>query len=265
MERFTWYKFFALSFLLLSHIFAAPIGNPGAPKILQKGFFIPENVWVNIRVGYEGDFIFYGPMKQSGSSFDLDKYTQFVSSGSFTLNVLERLDLYTSLGASTWDYQFRFLSPKDLAKLSCVQTPYDFIWAVGARALLYSLDRLDFGIGGRYGRSDPSINYFTVNGQDLSSSEDHITFEMWQANAFGWDLSWQFLFESRFHQCYPLLSRSPAWPSSSGACCRCPGCCGATAGSCHRATAIPGIVSNAHLAIGQVSEHSRQEPVWTAP
>ena len=164
--------------------FAAPIGNPATPKMLDVGFFIPKEVWVNIRSGYLGDFVFYGPMQQKFSNNQsVDKYTQMVNSGSITLNVLERLDLYGTVGATDLNYAWRFQSLADLTKFVQAQTESSLQWSIGMRALLYSYKKFDLGIGASYAQSSPSLRYLTINGANVPLQGSSVNFEAWQASA----------------------------------------------------------------------------------
>lgn len=164
--------------------FAAPIGNPASPKILDKGFFIPKDVWVNFRAGYLGDFVFYGPMEQKSSNNQtVDKYTQMVNSGSVTLNVLERLDLYGTVGATDLNYAWRFQSLADLTKFVQAQTESTLQWSIGLRALLYSYKKFDIGIGASYSLSNPELRYLTINGANVPLHGSSVNYENWQANA----------------------------------------------------------------------------------
>ena len=89
---------YAATFSLLD---AAPVGNTAAPQILEDGFFIPSDCWVDLRAGYEGDFVTDGRMKQrKQGSGRVDDYSQNTNSGTITLNILDRLDLYGVLGHS---------------------------------------------------------------------------------------------------------------------------------------------------------------------
>ena len=42
-----------IALMLTGVLHAAPVGNTAAPQILEKGFLIPEECWVNLRLGYE--------------------------------------------------------------------------------------------------------------------------------------------------------------------------------------------------------------------
>ena len=55
---------FAAILLTSTSIYAAPVGDPAFPKLLQEGYFIPCSYPVGLRLGYEGDFVGDGRMKQ---------------------------------------------------------------------------------------------------------------------------------------------------------------------------------------------------------
>jgi hypothetical protein len=76
------------AFTVSTALYGAPVGNPAAPHVIEKGFFIPSDCRVNARVGYEGDFVIDANLKQQvEGSGRVDSYSQSVNSGTATLNV----------------------------------------------------------------------------------------------------------------------------------------------------------------------------------
>lgn len=171
-------------FLVLSiQVFAAPVGNPSTPRILEEGFFIPKKSWANLRAGYEGDFIFDGQMKQDEEgSGSVDKYTQTTNSGSVTLNLLERLDLYGVFGSSMVCAHWRFSDMADRVRNANMETTHDFLWAVGGRAILFTWGNWDLGMGGRYSALHNHVYWLTIDGVNVSVSGSRCRWRQWQAN-----------------------------------------------------------------------------------
>lgn len=146
---------------------AAPFGNILAPAVLETGFFIPSECWVNLRAGYEGDFVFNSRLKQvhvgTGS---VDRCSQITNSGTITLNVLNRLDLYGVLGSSSFSSRWRFMQGS-VTRSAHMQTEHALLWAVGGRAVLAEWGKWGLGIGGRYSAIEDPISYLTVDGASV--------------------------------------------------------------------------------------------------
>ena len=171
---------YAATFSLLD---AAPVGNTAAPQILEDGFFIPSDCWVDLRAGYEGDFVTDGRMKQrKQGSGRVDDYSQNTNSGTITLNILDRLDLYGVLGSSRTCAEWRFLDAEENVHNAEWETRNDFLWGVGGRAILFEWGKCDLGFGGRYSSSSYRPLWLTVDGVDESVSGAHSHWREWQLN-----------------------------------------------------------------------------------
>ncbi|HSX13978.1 MAG TPA: hypothetical protein VLE96_06135 [Chlamydiales bacterium] len=172
-----------LILLLCCSLHAAPVGNPSSPRILCRGFMIPTECWVNIRGGYEGDFVFDGNMEQAEKGSGLvDKYTRSTHSGTATLDILERLDLYGVFGYSKVNANWRFTDLADRIRYVQLTAARNFLWSIGGRAILYSYDQLDIGLGARYGASHHHLSTFTIDGDSVSLQGGKCEWRGWQAN-----------------------------------------------------------------------------------
>lgn len=171
---------------------AASVGNPSSPRILDQGFFIPSCSWINIRGGYEGDFVLDGNMEQveKGSGL-VDKYTRSTHSGIATLNILERLDLYGVFGYAKVNANWRFTDLADRIRYVQSTAARNFLWSVGGRAILYTFENLSIGLGARYGASHHHLSTFTIDGDPVSIQGAHCEWHGWQANL---GLSYQICF-----------------------------------------------------------------------
>ena len=171
------------SLILSTCLFAAPVGNPAAPHVLCKGLLIPQKCWANIRLGYEGNFVFDGEMKQTkNSSSELDKYTQATHAGSATITLLERMDMYGVFGSSRICAKWRFNTLSDEVRNAEMETKHAFLWAVGGRAILYSWGNWDLGLGGRYSASHNHISWLTIDGSNVSTKGSRSRWRKWQVN-----------------------------------------------------------------------------------
>ncbi len=178
---------FALLLIASTALYAAPIGNTSAPEIIQKGFVTS---WINFRVGYEGDFVADGRMRQYDEGQGrVDTYKQWTNSGTFTLNILERLDVYGVFGSSRTEADWRFedIAAGTVTRIE-LKTEHNFLWAVGSRAILCKWCNTALGMGGRYASCKSQPISLTSNGVAESVSGSHFQWREWQINL---DLSYK--------------------------------------------------------------------------
>jgi hypothetical protein len=178
-------KFALVSSLLAasSALFAAPVGNPAFSQLLQEGYFIPNHYWVDLRLGYEGDFVGDARMKQQEEgSGRVDNYRQDTNSGLVTVNFLDRLDVYTVLGSTRVCADWRFIEPGPLTNRVAMETSYHFSWAVGGRGILYEWGNTILGIGGRYNRTCLKPVWMTINGIPMPTAGTRLHWREWQVD-----------------------------------------------------------------------------------
>lgn len=161
-------------------LFGAPVENPSSPKLIEEGFFIPKDSPVNVRVGYEGDFVGDARLKQYGpGSGQVDTYEQQTNSGTCTINFFDRVDLYTVLGTSRTYADWRFTA-SGITHRAQVETLYDFLWGLGARGILYEYGNCSFGLGGRYENSHYDNLYLTIDGAVKRVAGTYLHWQVWQ-------------------------------------------------------------------------------------
>lgn len=184
-------KKFTLLFGLASFgsaAFAAPVGNPAFPQLLQDGYFIPCNSWVDLRLGYEGDFISDALLHQYHEGHGrIDLYEQYTNSGTLTLNFVDRLDLFGVFGSSRVCTNWRYAYESTVNRIA-VETGYHFLWAVGGRGILFEWGCTTLGLGGRYSAAHFKPASTTVNGTPISSSGTELKWKEWQIDL---DLSYK--------------------------------------------------------------------------
>lgn len=164
-------------------LYSAPVGNTSAPQILQEGFFIPPEVWVNVRLGYEGDFVYDGRMKQYREGTGrVDSYKQNTNSATTTFNILDRLDIYSVFGSSQTTAEWRFSDVEGAIHNANTETHYNFLWAIGARAILFEWSHTNIGLGGRYSSCNYKPVWLTIDGANASVSGTHLRWDAWQVN-----------------------------------------------------------------------------------
>lgn len=163
---------------------AAPVGNTSAPEIIQEGFFISCDSWINFRVGYEGDFVADGRMKQYNQGHGrVDTYEQWTNSGTVTFNILDRIDVYGVFGSSRTEADWRFgdISDGTVHRIQ-TETKYNFLWGAGARAIVYEWCNTSLGVGGRYSSCNYQPIWLTTDGVLVDTSGSHFRWREWQVN-----------------------------------------------------------------------------------
>lgn len=171
-----------------SSLFAAPVGNPSAPQLIEEGFFISRDSWVDLRAGYEGDFVSDGRLKQyKHGSGRVDSFAQDTNAGTVTLNILDRLDLYALFGSSRVRSEWRFNTGGG-ANIADLETLYNFLWGLGARGILFEWGAAALGLGGRYEHANYSNVWLTINGSSTPANGTHLKWREWQIDL---DLSYK--------------------------------------------------------------------------
>ncbi len=161
--------------------FSAPVGNTSAPRLIEEGLFISRDSCVNVRAGYEGDFVTNGRLKQDDQgSGRVDSYKQFTNSGTATLNILDRIDVYAVFGTSETKASWRFTDASDVVQRIEIQTDNDFLWAVGARGILFEWGNTCLGLGGRYCSAHYTPEWLTSNGASENVSNGRMRWKEWQ-------------------------------------------------------------------------------------
>lgn len=165
-------------------LYAAPVGNPAFPQLLKEGYAIPNNCWVDFRLGYEGDFIGDGRMKQYNEGHGrVDNYEQYTNSGTVTLNFLDRLDIYGVFGSTRVSSDWRFEAVDSAVHRVELETNYHFLWAVGARGILFEWGNTILGIGGRYNATCHLKPVWTcIDGNPVSTSGTRFRWREWQVD-----------------------------------------------------------------------------------
>jgi len=172
-----------LTIVMLSEIHGAPIGNTAAPQLIEEGFFISRNSWIDVRIGYEGDFVGNARLKQTQEgSGTVDTFQQYTNSGTATLNILDRLDVFAAFGSSRICSDWRFTDTSGLEARAQLETLYHYLWAVGARGILFEWDHIALGLGGRYSYAAYKPSLLTINAIPVSTSGAHCRWKAWQCD-----------------------------------------------------------------------------------
>ncbi len=182
-------KYLQLALLFASSLFAAPIGNPAAPEWIKKGFFISEDWWGSVRIGYEGDFVSDAKLEQYAEGYGrVDSYGQETNSGVVTFNILNRVDLFAVFGSSRVNSDWRFVDAAQNVHRIELETNYDFLWGLGVRGILYEEEEVCLTMGGRYEESSALPSYLTSDGVPQPLGSGQLQWREWQIDL---DLSYQ--------------------------------------------------------------------------
>src|SRR3990167_4628498 len=166
--------------LAIPGLFSAPVGNPAAPLLIREGFLIPASSWINLRGGYEGDFVGDGKLEQTiDGTGRVDTFQQYTNSGTVILNILERLDVFGVFGSSRVLTDWRFETGSTITQIQ-LETFYDFLWGVGARGVVFEWDKICLGIGWRYSFCNYTPSWLTTNAVPVSIGNTQLRWREWQ-------------------------------------------------------------------------------------
>ncbi len=170
-------KFIAAFSLLFSPLFALYNGNPAEPDMIEKGFFVSECFPVNVKLGYQGDFVLDRFLKaREGVSCRVDRFQSRSDQGVVTLNIYNTFEMYGSLGAMDCEFSLR---PHKDGKRREFQTDYRLTWGAGGKLLIFNWEQATFGIDGKYQRGYPHVKWDSINGVAFSS-ESRVEYREWQ-------------------------------------------------------------------------------------
>jgi hypothetical protein len=156
--------------------------NPSLPEIIDKGFFLPGDLFMGIRVGYQHDQVFNRDLNARGKiKGEVSKLSQEYDQGVLTLNFMDRVELFGSAGAmsifvtdrqrlGTMHYQAEF------------QSEYQFTWGAGIRAALINWKDTVFGASANFQYANPDMEWSTIEGITAPKTGG-IRFAEWQVGA----------------------------------------------------------------------------------
>lgn len=199
-----------LTVLTCGAAYALPIGNPSEASLFLNGLcwdtpccdpcdpcFSWCDAW-SIRLGFYGDYVFNRHLEVDDNGdddfadtrgADIDETSLFTNAGYIALNICDRVDIFSTLGASklhirTDASSFGLIGADSLESELFFETR--FSWSVGARATLWECDCFVLGIEGQYFRTTPNadsfLNYDTgaITYFDTEEINRHVKFHEWQ-------------------------------------------------------------------------------------
>lgn len=161
--------------LLIHSIQALPIGNPADPSILEEGFFIPDTIWSQPRVGYIQDFLFSCKLRNQTSDVKHSWVKGRAELFTVTWSILDRLNLDLILG--TGKNTFHFQNGNFASR---VKVQSGLVWGGMGKFVLFEVKDTTlslFGMGGGYNWMKGTM-FFTQNG---SRKQTVASMKFWQA------------------------------------------------------------------------------------
>ena len=164
-------------FLLQLPLYALYVGNPAEPQLIDQGFFMSQDSFATIKIGYQGDAVFDRKLRaQGGARGPIDRFKIHMDQGAVTLNLIDRIEVYGSLGsfnATLWD------RPKADGKRREYETRDHWTAGGGLRILLMQWKHTILGCDGKVQYSAPRVKWVTVDGT-ASSANYELTYREWQ-------------------------------------------------------------------------------------
>lgn len=103
-------------------LFGLYCGNPGAPELPEKGLFLPVEIPVAVKIGYEGSLVF----KTNGD------FRYQMQQGVLTVDWVDRVDLFASFGQMQGKHH------------------QGFTWGVGTEVLLLYWHHFVMGLNAKF-------------------------------------------------------------------------------------------------------------------
>lgn len=178
----------ALWICMTCYLTALPVGNPAEPQMIDQGFWISQDALVGIKVGYEGDRVADRKMRANGNARGrIDEMLLTLDQGVVTLNYLDRLELYGSVGSMNGELSFR---PHFDQQRRHYQTHDGWTAGGGGRFLLAQWGKAVIGIDGKIQWANPGMKWVTVNGQSFNTG-GHLKYLEWQVSfALSYTADW---------------------------------------------------------------------------
>ncbi len=179
-------KKFLLALLSTASLQALPLGNPADPTLFNRGciWSFPSPCdpiypcgWggdffemTSLRVGYVGDFVFDRHLKNNLPA-GMMKSKINTQAGFIALNFADRLDLFTTLGASRLqllaisDSLNQVLRFPPASRAITIESDTRFSWSLGARASLFECGPFGVGVEGQYFHTSTHVD--SVSDQEV--------------------------------------------------------------------------------------------------
>ncbi len=148
-------------------------GNPSLPEIIDEGFFLPKDLFMGIKVGYQRDQVFNRNLKTNRTgSHHVSKVEQLYNQGVLTLNFVDRVEVYGSAGAMTIE-----ISDRQYANDGITKQPYQvevhsknqFTCGAGIRADIIDWCNTTLGANASFQYADPHTKWNSLQGATVKT------------------------------------------------------------------------------------------------
>lgn len=156
--------FFIVAILFPTCVFSLYNGNTALPDMPEEAFFLSKNSFISLKSGYEGDFLLGRNIGVSADSSDPWIHSM-LNGGTLSLGFINRLELYTLLGASKSKVVVQSAGQEVELK-----TAQNFGGEVGIRANTPVWRDMKFGVDAKYFYAWPEIDYLQVAGQRIKNT-----------------------------------------------------------------------------------------------
>lgn len=147
--------FYAFFVVVVCKVHGLYQGNPSSCDFPQLGFFISEESAISAKLGYQIDSVFNRKMEIMNQRLDVKRLSSLANEAVLTLNVVDRLEIFTTLGVMKMSLKRKTLSKTNIE----LQSNNSFTWSIGGRALLIFWDKTSLGVAGGYLVSYPHFEH----------------------------------------------------------------------------------------------------------
>ena len=171
-------KYFFFIFFIIN-IFSAPNGNPSYPAVIEEGFFIPDTLWWNFRFGYDlynsSDLVMQFSDLNKEEGYVLRKIEANSNTANITLNIKERIDIYTEIGPFLIEPEFRIGS-----LLYRTRSDVNILYRGGFKVALFEIFDFTIGTDVKYSYFTSDLSYATRNEAPINNALTNFIFKEWQ-------------------------------------------------------------------------------------
>jgi hypothetical protein len=173
------FLFFFIFFL--TTLKATSVGNPSAPHAIEEGFFISPSSNMSFRLGYEGNFTSNQRLKQEGAtSKRVNEFSESANSGTLTINVLNRLDVFATFGQAKIKANWIIEPESNVFSYLDLETEYNTRYSAGLKAIFFEWGKASVSFGGKYICNKPEIISISKDGRLFPMAKNDFKFWQWQ-------------------------------------------------------------------------------------
>jgi major outer membrane protein len=148
-------------------------GNPSLPEIIDEGFFLPSDLFMGIKVGYQRDQVFNRNLQTGRTgSHHVSESQQLYNQGVLTLNFMDRVEIFGSAGAMTIDISDRQRTFDGTSKVPYqveIHSHNEFTWGAGLRADIIDWCNAAFGVSTNFQYAHPHTRWNALQGATVSN------------------------------------------------------------------------------------------------